>query len=72
MKYSTAKKRATSLPVNPPLLSEAEVRRAVQNAAKRDAVSILWHTREQLTPNSTAAQIVSRAMDHVMTPEEWS
>jgi hypothetical protein len=58
--------------VTPKLMTMPEVRRAVQNKAKRDAVRILHDARSKCSPGSTAERFLSRCIDHVVTPERWS
>jgi hypothetical protein len=57
--------------VTPKLMTMPEVRRAVQNKAKQDAVRILWKAREECS-TLAAFRFLSRAIDHVITPERWS
>ena len=58
--------------MTPKLMTIAEVRRAVENKAKRDAVKLLWGARSKCSPGSTAERFLSRCIDHVVTPERWS
>lgn len=53
-------------------MANALGQRAEQNKGKQDAFWIVWNARESCTPGSTAVAILSRVLDHLMTPERWS
>jgi hypothetical protein len=53
-------------------VAEIERQRVMWNTAKQDAVRIVWTARESCTSNSTAAQLLTRVLDHIVTPERWS